>query len=79
MIAKFHVVSIILPMRDDVRVGYDVKKVTLHAMAVRFQILKQLRLVAHVGQALEVVQELIAFVAPLRLISSFLIAHLDPK
>ena len=79
MITEFHVVRIILAMCDDVRVGHDVKKVSLHAMAVGFQILKQLGFVAHVCQALKMVQELIPFAASLRLLSCFLVPNLDPK
>ena len=79
MVAEFHVVGVVLAVSNDVRVGHDIKKVPLHAMAVRFQILKQLRLIAHVGQALKVVQELIPFVAPLRLLCCFFVAHLNPK
>ena len=79
MIAEFHVVGVVLAMRYDVCVGHDIKKVPLHAMAVRFQVLKELGLVAHVRQAFKVVQELIPFVAPLHLLRCFLVPHLHPK
>ncbi len=79
VIAKFHVVRIVLAMRNNIRVWDDVKKISLHAMTIRFQILKKLGLVAHVGQALKVVQELVAFVASFCLLCSFFVANLNPK